>query len=91
MSNFSVYKYKLDYPGETTVEMPLYSQVLTAQLQGSDLCVWVRCSTVAPTVPRKFSVIGTGWDADFDGRDFKYVATIQEGNRYVWHVFEEGR
>lgn len=86
MSVQSIYKYPLKAPGITEVLMPFGAKVLTAQYQSGELRLWAQCGVGLKPTKRVFEAIGTGWDIEVDG--WVYVATVQDGAGYVWHVFE---
>ena len=81
-----IWKYALG-PGCTTLQIPVGGQVLTAQVQGGNVCIWVLVEPKANTEARTFTVYGTGWElADNPG---VYVGTGQMVDHgLVWHVFE---
>jgi hypothetical protein len=83
----TIWKYTLE-PGRTKLQMPQGAQVLTAQMQHGDLCVWAKVDPSRPLELRLFDVYGTGHTMPADPRHC-YVGTVQaDGGALVWHVFE---
>ena len=81
-----IYKYPLQImSGIQTVELPDKSKLLSAQMQGSSLCLWARVNPKFAKINRHFRVIGTG--QEFNSVGLEYVATIQDAP-FVWHLFE---
>lgn len=83
-----IYKYTLRTKNRQIVEMPLESEIKTAQMQRDKLCLWVQVEEKFSdrTEPRLIEVIGTG--EHFNSGELRtYIATVQDGT-YVWHVFE---
>lgn len=83
-----VYKYPIKITDKQSVEMPLSGKILTAQMQGDQLCLW---ALVDPDNDwegyRIIYVHGTGHPIKEE--NLKYIATVQTRG-LVFHVFEEG-
>lgn len=82
-----IYKYPLQMVDAQTVAMPEGANILTAQMQGENLCLWVLVDA-EPELPkqnREIEIIGTG--NGFIEAPRRYIATAQSGH-WVWHVFE---
>lgn len=81
-----IFKYLLQPLTRQGLHLPKDAVVLTAQMQGSDLCLWVQMEDTRPcTELRMFEVYATGDDLPNEPR--RYIATVQRGH-YVWHVYE---
>ena len=83
-----IYKYELNL-GLNKIEVSKYHEVLTAQIQGGKLVVWIK---VDPDLPQDctitFDVVGTGHKLADDNFTFKYLSTVQEASGIlVWHIF----
>jgi hypothetical protein len=78
-----IWKYELVSPF-CEFNIPEGAEVLSAQLQGAAICLWVLVDPAAPVVTRRF-LYGTGWSGVKEAH--KFIATVQ--GEYVWHVFEE--
>jgi len=63
-------------------------QVLTVQMHGEKVMLWVLCDPEAPLVMTNFYLAGTGWEMNDNIMDKKYIATVQDGRGFVWHVFQ---
>ena len=80
----TIWKYPLKLTDEQVVRMPEGGEILTAQMQGGTLCLWVLVNNEAPAQGRTIEVRGTGHPAP---NGCRYIATTQMG-QLVWHVFE---
>lgn len=82
-----IYKYPITLADLVDVSMPEGAYVLTAQIQGEQLCLWaiVNPDPEVPKFIRQFEIIGTG--NPFTEAPRRHIATVQQG-RWVWHVFE---
>ncbi len=86
--NNRIWKFAIT-PGSLNIPMPAGAEILTAQAQGYDGCLWAAVDPDARPVVRRVEVIGTGHH--FGGEIGRYVATYQEsGGALVWHVFDLG-
>lgn len=85
-----IYKYVLDRKhAHSRVDMPEGAHILTVQEQYGAITLWAVVDPDAPTVRRRFVIVGTG-EAMPDGTAW-YIATVQlDGGSLVCHVFEEG-
>ena len=85
----AIYKYPLTL-GRTELALPSSATVLSAQIQDSQIYLWVRLDPEAPAVARIFETFPTGNDAPEDPRAV-YISTVQAVGAWgslVWHVFE---
>ena len=86
METRRIFKYPLVIDDKQYVEMPKDPEILSAQFQGDQLCVW---AMVEPdNAPRRvqFRIYGTGHPLPDDFGT--YVATVQQpGKALVWHLF----
>ena len=84
-----IYKYPLELTDTQFVELPLGAEILTAQMQGDQLCLWAMVNTLPEAIKknRRIEIIGTGNPVPTG--DLKYISTIQiEGGRLIFHIFE---
>lgn len=86
----TIYKYPVQL-GSNTLQMPLHSQILTAQLQYGVITIWAIVDESEMTKEdRNVVVFGTGHPLPVKA-DVKYwIATVQQ-DPYVWHLFEFAR
>jgi hypothetical protein len=84
-----IHKYPLQYAADQDVTMPAHAEILDVQLQGNELQLWARVSTMNTPVKRRILMRGTGHEVPAPG-EAKYISTVQEG-RFVWHFFDEGQ
>jgi hypothetical protein len=86
----TIWKYPLEITDQQSVTMPEGAKILTAQMQGRDLCLW---AIVDPDArhheDRHIQIVGTGHliEGLEDAKQFSYIASVQMG-ALVWHVFE---
>ena len=83
----SIWKFPLALKDEQSVRMPSWTEILTVQFQGAQLCLWALVEVEAPLVSRHFMIFGTGHDVPANEPALTYVGTVQQ-NGLVWHVFE---
>ena len=83
----TIYKYLLEITDEQTVSMPRYAQVLSAQMQGTQLCIWALVEVGNVNCDRRVRIFGTGNTVKIDSH-WKFVDSVQE-RIFVWHVFVE--
>jgi hypothetical protein len=67
--------------------MPTGAQVLSAQMQGIQLCIWALVEVGYVNCDRRVRIFGTGNTVTLDG-NWKFVDSVQE-RIFVWHVFVE--
>lgn len=84
-----IFKYDLSVTDVQDIEMPAGAVLLSVQMQYGRLCVWAVVNPEAPTMPRRFWVIGTG--RTVPERIGIFLGTVQmAGGDLVWHVFGQG-
>lgn len=86
----NIWKYPIKITTQQTLSMPIAAQILTAQMQGDQCCLWalVSVSEHSKCSPRLIEVFGTGHEiTPADNR--RYIATVQwEGGALIFHIFE---
>ena len=83
----TIWKFPLAITDRQTVTMPKGAQILSAQMQGTTLCLWALVDPAASRKDRTIEILGTGNPAPDAHRS--YISTTQmAGGRLVWHVFE---
>ena len=83
----TIYKYPIEITDEQTVSMPVGGQVLSAQMQGTHLCIWALVEAGNFNCNRRVRIFGTGNPVELDN-NWKFVDSVQE-RIFVWHVFVE--
>ncbi len=83
----TIFKYTLFVTDEQEVGMPDGAHVLSAQMQGDQLCIWALVDSEARTVNRNVRIFGTGRPVNIEG-NWQFAGTVQEGP-FVWHIFVE--
>ena len=84
-----VFKYLLDVTDLQDVRLPQGAKILTAQMQGDQLCLWalVDQDALHLTEWRRIRIAGTGHEIEADS--IKYISTVQlHGGALVYHIFE---
>lgn len=83
-----IFKYELKVTDEQEVSLPIGAEILTAQYQGNQLCIWAMVNDTAeykrPTVIR---IYGTGHK--IPETNLEYIATVQDAGLFVWHIFKQ--
>jgi hypothetical protein len=83
----TIFKYNLKLGGNT-ISMPLGAQILTAQVQQGQLCIWVIVDqSESKKEDRYVQVFGTGHPLPVKADVSDWIATVQDGS-FVWHLFE---
>ena len=88
------FKFEMDESGDPKTEqcigMPAQADVLHADMQGEDLCLWVLVDPDSLEYEdRFFHIFGTGYEIATDcKRQLFYLKTVQQG-LYVWHILEK--
>lgn len=82
--NMEIWKFQLDNKKETEVEAPEVILPLTAQVQGSTVCVWAIVDPAKPKIKKKFMIIATGEPFNPTGKH--HIGSVQR-NGFVWHIF----
>ncbi len=89
----TIWKYPVDViefllrkEGTQRVMMPTGAEILSAQMQGGQLCLWVLAEpSSGEQAAREIHIVGTGRPISDIPR--RFIATVQAGP-IVWHVFE---
>lgn len=86
-----IFKYKLELKPEQTLELPYNHRVLSTQVQGEAICIWVMTSSIdlledCGTLTRSFVIVGTGQDLPIG--ELKFLNTVQLDG-FVWHIFQK--
>jgi hypothetical protein len=85
-----VFKYELDICSiiqNQKIELPMGFKILAVQNQNNKITFWAKVDSANFTKPRRFSVVGTGWELG-NMQGFEYVGTVQIG-AFTWHVYME--
>lgn len=61
-AKFEIWRYGLNNPGTTTLEVPKNSRILHVGLKGNDLNVWIQVDPKSPKKKMCFDAIITGVD-----------------------------
>ena len=82
----TVYKFPLVMTDRQTVQMPMDAEILTAQMQGEQCCLWALCDPQNVRRSRTILIHGTGHPV---GDIARYIGSVQMvGGALVFHVFE---
>ena len=84
-----IWKYEIQGAARQTVMMPKDAEILTAQMQGSRICLWAMVDPEAPKKRREIEVLGT---ANLLASEVRmYIGTVQVQSNttpFVLHIFE---
>ncbi len=87
----SIYKYALLKSGSHSaiqIALPIDTKIISVQYQNETITMWAIVDTDAEVFPRRFWILGTGWDFP-EGVALNHLATVLDRFGYVWHIFEE--
>lgn len=83
----TIWKFPIKITDVQKVEMPMGAEILSAQMQNGDLCLWALVSPANNKELRTIEIHGTG--NYVEPADRKFIGTAQmAGGALVWHVFE---
>lgn len=68
--------------------MPEGAQILSAQIQNGEVCLWALVDTEKPLKNKEIRIYGTGHPYEYTDQDAKYIGTVQLKS-FVWHIFEK--
>ena len=71
---------------DNIIEMPEGAKVLSVQLRGNGIYLWVITDPDNKKAKRKFLLVGTG--QKFSSDNLEFIGTVQVES-FVWHVFED--
>ncbi len=84
----TIYKYIID-PISSGIEMPIEAEIIKAEAQGNDFCIWAKVNTLAEIETRNFVAFATGEIIPQQmGTDHLYIGTGFFDNGLVFHAFE---
>ena len=84
----TIYKYELEVTDRQAVLLPPNASILSAQVQGGRVCLWVGLETddLHLAEPRDIRIHGTGHPI---AESLRFIDTVQlSGGSLVFHVFE---
>lgn len=86
----TIWKFPIEITDVQPVCMPEGAEILSAQVQGGQLCLWALVNPENQMTERVIEVFGTGNPIHSGmGTDRKFIATAQMRDMPpVWHVFE---
>lgn len=82
----TIWKFQLNEEQLQQLEVPSGAQILTANFQDDNLCIWALVNDEAPREPRYIRLIGTGQVVDMFETKI-YINTVFK-NGFVFHIFE---
>jgi hypothetical protein len=92
-NNYVIYKYPVQFEEKFVIKLPVFSQVLSVQVQNGLPQIWVlRPQSDDELIDWSFALIGTGNPiAAEDARELgTFVGTFQN-NVFVFHLFVHNR
>jgi len=82
----TIWKFPIKITEVQRVEMPIGAEILSAQMQNGDLCLWALVSPASNKEMRIIEIHGTGNYIVPANR--KFIGAAQMLGALVWHVFE---
>ncbi len=79
-----IYKYEIPLMPEPAVNMPNDLQIISFQMQGNKMFVWVICDPLAESICYKFRLVATGGETPVL---CDYIGTVVDHEYMVWHLF----
>lgn len=79
-----IFKTQLRLKSVQEVRIPSDYKWLSAQLQGSIMCLWFECDPNSPLRNRYINIGGTGHAVP----DGTYIGTIVNEDEMVWHIYD---
>lgn len=84
----TIHKHPLDNFGE--VRLPSKHEFLTVQMQNNKATFWFKVDTDSNECVKSYVLYGTGWEInEYDSTNEEYIATVQDTDGFVWHIFEK--
>lgn len=84
-----IWKWVIPIADEVHLFMPVGAQILDAQMQNNELCVWAMGDPTRETKDHQLHLLGTGCPVPENAG--RYIATVQtRGGALVLHVFDGG-
>jgi hypothetical protein len=84
----TIWKYPLHLDDMQRVRFRKDAKILSVQIQGEDLCLWVMVDSDAKEEWRTIAIFGTGHEIPKD-LNLLHIGTVQHyDGKLVWHVFE---
>ena len=86
-----IFRYVLKIDDEQIIDMPLGSEILSAAPARHTYAidVWVKVPEVAPAVPYRFLIRGTGHPLGEILSKDDFIGTCVMDDGLVWHVFQK--
>jgi hypothetical protein len=82
----TIWKYTLPFQNEVILQVPKQGNILTVQMQGDELVMWVVVDPKREPEERTILIRGTGHHIK-DTVCPHYIGTVQVSG-LVWHVFD---
>jgi len=88
----TIWKFKLQFEKDFTIQMPFNSEILCVQRDEKDNCpcIWALVNPESSREPRRFKLFGTGHTVENEeGFELEYIGTYQyQKGEFVGHIFE---
>ena len=81
-----IYKYNLKRSDSQDIELTKGHEVLSVQVQDSEMCMWVLLDPEAKNEIVSIKMFGTGHEIS-KVDEMSYIGTVQK-NSFVWHFFK---
>ena len=84
-----IFKYPFMITDHFTLALPLHAEILTANMQHDEPCLWTLVDPEQPLEMRAFKLIGTGHLIEDTNKNLHYINTFQmHDGDFIWHLFE---
>jgi hypothetical protein len=84
-----IYKHKIPRQGQFSLDLDIDAEILTVQLQNTDLCLWTLSDPKSTKCRNNFVWIRTG--EEIEHKSINYVKTVQiDDGKKVIHLFKLG-
>ena len=82
----TIWKYPIDLDDRQRIRFRKGAQILKANMQGEQLCIWALVDSEAKEEYREIAIFGTGHEIPED-LNLKFISTVANPP-FVWHIFE---
>jgi hypothetical protein len=83
----TIYKYTLAVKDYQAIPVQQGAQIISAALQGTNICIWAIVDNEAQLEHRVIEIVGTGHPMSRLVKERRLINTVIAG-AFVWHVFE---
>jgi len=87
----AIWKYEVEVTDEQNIDMPVGSNIISAQVQDDKICLWVEVDTDEKDVKDVvIEIFGTGNKISDTSKERRFIDTVQfHGGALVFHVYAQ--